>query len=222
MLYCLPDSILIVDADVGDSRNVGSHVNEYLGNLTKTKVFDERVFHAKGEDRHPIHPALDHATHRRFHALGIVHGGGEQYLVVVFNGLILEGLYDLREKWVGNLRDNQAKQTTPSRNQRTRLCIGIVPKLVHHLPYSLGKLRIDRRNTVNRSGYGGGRNFRSPRDLTDVHGWLETNFLRLASYHAPQAHHIFAANPRKRLPRECDQLAVPSFTRVVFFLSGTA
>jgi hypothetical protein len=106
MLYRLPDSILIVNADVSYSRHVGSDVNEYQRNLTETKVFDQRVFHAEGQDRHPIHPALDHASHRRFHAFRVVHGGGDQYLVVVFDRLILEGLYDLREKRVGNLRDD--------------------------------------------------------------------------------------------------------------------
>ena len=41
MLHRLPDSVLIVDADVGDSRYVRSHVHEYQRNFAKTKVFND-------------------------------------------------------------------------------------------------------------------------------------------------------------------------------------
>ena len=66
-----------------------------------------------------------------------------------------------------------------------RLCVGVIAELVDYLPYPFGKLRVDRGYTVNGSGHGCGRNFRSPGDLTDIHRVGYDMALPEASYHAP-------------------------------------
>ena len=203
VLYRLTNSVLIVDPDIGDSRDIGSHVDEDQRNLTETKVLQQGFFHAEGEDRHPIHPAFDHAAHRRFHPFWIMHGRGQKDFVVVLDGEILEGLNDLREKWIGNFGNDQPQDAAPARNQSSRLGVGEVAEFVHHLPHPLGKLGIDGGNMVDRSGHGGSGNLRSPRDLTDIHGDLPGN-------HAPTKVHLTIAvraargrdaKFRKRLPR---------------------
>src|SRR5579863_6203843 len=172
MLNGLANPVLIVDPDVGDSPDIRANVDEYQRNLTVTKVFDQGFFHAKREDRYPVHAAFDHAPHRRLHALRVMHCRGEQDLVVVFDREILERLYDLGKKWIGELRDDQAKNAASSENQGARLSVGVVTEFVDHLPHPLGELRIDRRHTVDGSGYGGGGDFRFASDLTNIHGLL--------------------------------------------------
>src|ERR1700691_1668967 len=114
MLYRLTDSMLIVDPYVGDSRDIGPDINEDQWNLTEPKVLDQRFFHTKRQDRHTIHPAFDHAPDRRFHPFWVMHGGGHQDLVVVLDRKIFERLHNFREERVGDLRDDQTKETTPS------------------------------------------------------------------------------------------------------------
>src|ERR1019366_3086512 len=78
----------------------------------------------------------------------------------------------LRKKWIGDFGNDQPKNATPPRNQSPSLRIGEITKFVDHLPDPFGKLRIDGGNAINRSGYGGGGNFRSSRDFTNVHGFF--------------------------------------------------
>src|ERR1039458_2539931 len=125
MLYSLPDSVLIVDPDVGYSSYIRPYIYENQRNLAVAKVFEQAFFHAKRQDRHPIHALalakvfeqaffhakrqdrhpihapFDHAPNRQFHPFWVVHGRGDQDLVVIFNREIFKGLDDLWEEWIG-------------------------------------------------------------------------------------------------------------------------
>ena len=169
MLNCLSNSAYIVDADVGNAGYVRPYIYEYERDLTIAEVFDQRFFHAKGQDGHAVHPAFDHPAHRGFHAFGIVHGGGQQDLVVIFNGQIFEGLNYFRKERIRNLRDNEAEDAGAAQYQRARLSVGVIAQFVDDAPHSFGELRIDRGNTVNGSGDRGRGNFRPPGNLTYIH-----------------------------------------------------
>ena len=74
-----------------------------------------------------------------------------------------------REKWIGNLRNDQSEDSAPSRDQRPRLSIRKVAEFVDDLPHPLGELRIDRRNMIDGARYGSGGDLRSARDFANVH-----------------------------------------------------
>jgi len=172
MLNRLPDPVQIVNPNVDDAWRVRSYIHKHQRNLTETKMIQQRVFHAKRQNGYPVNPAFDHSPYRRFHSLRIVHRRRQQYFVIIFNREILKCLHDLRKKWIGDFRNDQPKNPASSRNQSSCLRIRIVTKLVDDLPNPLGQLRINRRYTINRPGYGGSRNLRSSRDFTNIHGYF--------------------------------------------------
>lgn len=169
VLYRLADPVLIFDANVGNARRIRSHIHKDERYFAEAQMFQQRFFHSEGQNRHSVHPALNHAPHRRLHSLGVVHGGREQDFVVILDRKIFEGLNDFREKRIGDLGNNQAENAAPSRNQGAGLSIWIIAQLIHHLPDTLDKLRVDGGNPVHDPRYSGGGNSSFPRNLTDVH-----------------------------------------------------
>src|SRR4051812_34261779 len=100
------------------------------------KILDKRVLHAKGEDSDAIDSSLKHAPYSKLHTLSVVNRGSKQDFVVVLNGQVFKSLNDLGEKWVCDLRNNQAKHATAAGTKRTRCRVGVIAKLFHNLPYS--------------------------------------------------------------------------------------
>ena len=87
----------------------------------------------------------------------------------MLDGNPLENLHDFREKGVGDLGDDEAKNAAPPRNQCSSLCIGIIAKLLDYLPNALGKLGIDGGDMIDGPRHGGGGYLGTPGDFTDVH-----------------------------------------------------
>src|ERR1051326_5010820 len=169
MLYSLTNSVLIVNADIGDTLNIGPNVDEYERNTAKTQMLEQRLFHTKRKDGDTVDAALNHAPNRQFHALRVIHGGGEQDFVVVLDCEILESLNDFREKRIGKLGDDQAENAAASGNQRSGLRVGIIAQFIDDSPDSLGELRINGRNAIDGSGNGSGGNLGSAGDFAKIH-----------------------------------------------------
>src|SRR5258705_269212 len=104
MLHSLANAGLVIDAYIADAADGWSNVNKNERHFSETKIGNQIIFHAEGKDRHAVHAALDHASHRTFHTFCIRSGGAEQNLVAVLNGKFFESLYDFREERVGDLR----------------------------------------------------------------------------------------------------------------------
>ena len=62
MLHCLSNPVLIVDADVRYSGRIRSHIDKDQRHLVEAKMLDQGVFHAEGQKRDTVDPALNHAA----------------------------------------------------------------------------------------------------------------------------------------------------------------
>src|ERR1700751_3612505 len=101
-----------------------------------------------------------------------MHGRSQQNLVVVLYRQVFEGLNDLRKEGIRNFGDNQSEDAGSPKHQSASLSVGVIAELIDDFPHSLGELRIDRGNTVDRSGHGGRGNLPPPCNLSDIH-WVE-------------------------------------------------
>ena len=63
------------------------------------------------------------------------------------------------------------------------MSVGVVAQFIDDAPHPFGELRIDRGNTVNRSGNRGGGNFRPPGNLTYIHSLGSGGCYCATSYH---------------------------------------
>jgi hypothetical protein len=90
----LPNAVLIIDANICNTRCVRTHIDKYERNLAETEVFEQVLFHTKRQDRDPVHAAFDHAADGHLHAFRVVDGRGQQDFVIVFDSQIFEGLHD--------------------------------------------------------------------------------------------------------------------------------
>src|SRR5690242_15667142 len=111
MLDGLPNSMTIVDANIGDTRHVGSHVHEDERHFTEAQAGKQGLLHAEGENSDAIDAAFNHSPDSKLHAFGIVNRGSEKNLVIVLDGDVLERLHDLWEKWIGDFGNDEAKDT---------------------------------------------------------------------------------------------------------------
>src|SRR6266702_1654918 len=139
VLDCLPDTLLVVDLDIADLSDRRTNVYKYQWHFAETQVLQQRIFHAEGENSDALHPALDHAPDGTLHALRIVHGLGEQDLVVVLHRDVFEGLHNLREKRIGDFGDDQSKDASFAGDQAAGLSVRVVAEFLHNLPNPLGK-----------------------------------------------------------------------------------
>src|SRR5580765_7544154 len=87
----------------------------------------------------------------------------------MLNGDTLEYLHDLGKEWVGDLRNDEAEDPASSGNKGTRLSVGIIAKFFDDVPYALGELWIDSRNSIDGAGYRGGRNTGTLCDFANIH-----------------------------------------------------
>src|SRR5450759_222514 len=145
MLHRLANAVQIVNPNVADVGAGQPDVGENQWHFPQLQVFEQHLFHAEGHNGNPFHAAFDHPPHGSFHALGVVTRGGQKNLVVVLDGNSFEDLDDLRKEWIGDLGNDESKDTTPSGDQGPRLSIGIVAKFLDYIPDTLGQLWIDSR-----------------------------------------------------------------------------
>src|SRR6266581_6204574 len=90
VLYRLPDTVLVVNADVAYPWNIGPHVDKYQRHLTETKIREKRFLHTKCQDSDTVNAALDHPPDGQFGPLWVMHGGGQKDFVVVLNSKVLK------------------------------------------------------------------------------------------------------------------------------------
>src|SRR5580765_3404633 len=168
MLHGLPDPGLVVDPNIGNSRRVGTDIHKDQRDFPIAQMFEQRFFHPEGENGNAVDPAFDHAPNGQFHALGIMNRRGQQNLVVVLDSQRLKSLNNLREKGVGDLRDDQPENAASPGDQSTRLSIREVSEFIDNFPDSSSQNGIDGRDTVDSSGNGCSGNPRTPSNLLDV------------------------------------------------------
>ena len=68
------------------------------------------------EDCDTVYPAFDHAANRSLHAFGIVCGRSEKDFIIVLDRDVLEGLDNLWEERVGDVRNNQSENSGSPRD----------------------------------------------------------------------------------------------------------
>jgi len=103
MLHSLADSILVIDADTPDARNLRCAIEKHNWKAVNGKVLYDRFLDAKREGRYSINAALNHPTYDQFHAAPIVGSRTEQDFVTVLDSKTLEGLHDLCKEGICEL-----------------------------------------------------------------------------------------------------------------------
>jgi hypothetical protein len=78
-----------------------------------------------------------------------MNGRGEKNFIALLNSQGFKCLHNLREKRVGDLGNDQSKDTTSSGHQRARLPVGVVSELLDSLPDPLCHLRVDGRILID-------------------------------------------------------------------------
>src|SRR5580704_16875371 len=109
VLYCLANPMGVIDTNIADARRLRTNIDKDQRQIPETKMLQQFVFHAEGEYGDSIHSAFDHSSDRELHAFGIMNGRGEENFVVVLHRQGFERLHNLREKWIGYLGNDQAK-----------------------------------------------------------------------------------------------------------------
>ncbi len=107
-------------------------------------------------DGNAVHLALDHSAHASAHAFRVVVRVGDDDLVTATDGGKLKALYQLREKRVDDIRDDQAEHLAAPGNQGSRLRIGIVAKLADGTLYLLRSSRPHEAALIDGPRNGGG------------------------------------------------------------------
>jgi len=75
--------------------------------------------------------------------------GGEENFVVLLDCQGFKCLHNLWEKRVGDLGNDQSKDTTSSRDQRTRLPVRVVSEFLGGPPDPFRQLRVNGRNLID-------------------------------------------------------------------------
>src|SRR5258708_29804511 len=148
MLDGLSDAVKIVDANIANAWCSRANVDKDKRDLSKAQVLQQRVFHAESENGHAIDTAFDHPANGELHAFGLMHRGSKQDFITVLNAQRFERLNNLWKKWIGDFRNDQAKDATLSRAQSARLPIGKVAEFAHRISHPLGQVCVDGADVV--------------------------------------------------------------------------
>ncbi len=158
VLYPLPNPVVVIDLQQTDGWPLRSQIDEHQGDVAFRELFQQWLFNAEGHYRDTLDFALQHAANAKRHAFGIIVGRAHQDFVTVSNGNILESLDQLGEEWIGNFRNDEAKEPASARDQGARLGIRKIVKFADGIPYPLGHLGIDGRVMIDGAGDGGDGN----------------------------------------------------------------
>src|SRR6266567_5326547 len=113
---------------------------------------------SKSQDGHAVDAMLNHLTSGVLQCRCILSQETKQDLVLMLNTQFRKSLYDFGEKWIGDFRNDQSKNTTAAGNKGSRMSVWVVAYLLNHPPHSSGKDRIHRGDAVDRSRNSRGRN----------------------------------------------------------------
>jgi len=142
--------VQVVDPDVDDARCVWSHIHEHQWDFAETKMVEQGIFHAKGENRKLHRRGVRSCAARKIPCASdrvwLKSAGCRNY----FDRKIFKGLNNLREKGIGDFRYDEAKNATSPGNQSASLRVWVISELFYDLPSTFGQLRIDGRDTIDR------------------------------------------------------------------------
>ena len=91
----------------------------------------------------------------------------------MLNAQFRKSLDDFGEKWIGDFRHNQTKDTTAAGNKRSRMSVWVIAYLLDHPPHPSGKDRIHRGDAIDGAGNSRGRDFCPLRNF--LYGHLRVN-----------------------------------------------
>ena len=74
---------MAVQQALATAEGIAGWVNAYFEgigedqrHISQLQVFEQKLFHAEGQDGNALHAPFNHATNRGLHTFGIVPGGG--------------------------------------------------------------------------------------------------------------------------------------------------
>jgi hypothetical protein len=145
----LPDSMQVVDSDVGNPRDIWTNVNKYQRHLPVSQVFNQRIFHTECQNCHAIDPPFDHPSDRRLHSFRVMYRRGQKNFVVVLYCEVFESLNNFGEERIRDLRNNQSEDSTAPEDESASLSIRVVSQFIYDFPDSFGELRVYRGDTID-------------------------------------------------------------------------
>src|SRR5579859_3624375 len=139
----------IVQQDGADLGIFQVKLCEYDGHVVDRELIEHRLFTAEGEHGDALHFALQHASYAVGQLVGFAVGGADQDLVAASDGDFFEAGNELREEGIGNVFNNDPKNTAPPRYQAPRMGVGEVIELFDGLPDALRQFLADRGRLVD-------------------------------------------------------------------------
>src|SRR5882724_4170880 len=97
---------LIVNPQIADPRANLTCIHKDEWNLAATERLNKIVVHLGGHNSNAVHLALQHAAYTMLHARGVIVRIADQNFLTMLYRNILKGLYQLRKKRIGYIRDN--------------------------------------------------------------------------------------------------------------------
>ena len=155
VLHTLADAVVIIDFEQADAGTVRPLIDKHHGDVALGELLQQRLLDAERHHRDSLGLALQHAPDAQRHARRVVVGGADQDLVAILDGDIFESLNEFREEWIGDFRNDQAKEPGAPGDQRPRLAIGEIIQLADGLPHALGHLGIHGRHVIDGAGNSG-------------------------------------------------------------------
>ena len=126
MFHHSTDPHRVIDKDVADPFRHHAGIQKDDWNLTAVQPVDQVRIHLRSHDGHAIHFAFQHPLHAEFGALGTVARVRDNHVLPVRNCNVFKALYQVREKWIGDVGDDQAKKPASSGAESAGICIGVV------------------------------------------------------------------------------------------------
>src|SRR5258708_5626465 len=145
----------IVDFKKAEAGAVRTDIHCHDRDVAFGQLSEQWLFNAERHNCDAFGIALKHAADAERHSVGIVVGGTDQNLISAFYCDLFKSLNQLREKRVGDLRDDEAKQPASTGYQATSLRIGKVVQLIDRFPHTSGQLRVYSWNVIDGAGHVG-------------------------------------------------------------------
>ena len=143
VLDCLANSFAVVHFENADVWQVGAGIDKDERELAFDEFLDQFFFDAEGHDGDAVDAALEHAADERLGAHRIVVRGADEDFVALRDGEILKLLDQLREKWICDLRNDEAEHAAAAGDECASLCVGNVADFLDGVPDALSEFWID-------------------------------------------------------------------------------
>src|SRR2546422_8414348 len=130
MLNRFFDSPGIIHQDIAHVLASGSDIMKDHGNLLASELINQLQIEFRSHQGNPSHFQLDQAPHIIRGALSVVVRIDQNYAVAMFKGRVFYTLYQLRKKWIGDVRDQEADYVAAARSKRARMRVRIIVTLL--------------------------------------------------------------------------------------------